>query len=561
MTAADVKAAAGRCAHGRRVPREELGDGNIGNLLRQVTKAWRPPNSSWRKADAPLSSTCGDTEALPRARAVGRLSPATALPGASRAVEDEITPRLEKDLAVARGGRPQGGAAPEWQRPSEDAAWFNALSGAAAAARAIFVCGVLLVGGLVRRPRPRTPPPRRMRVRCCCSSGGVLTIWCVRRSRSCSSGAFTMVALALEVGVPQQQAATPLLNEAGQLTPLAYLLTTALIVLAPLAPRAVVLPVIASCAALYVWLLPAAARNGFAPPLDLLWARDDADAAGFLLTPQSMGGFVAAFWLPLTVINGMAGVGGVGDSLSELKSLRATAVVTTSLFFLWLLVASVLRAPTRYQFICEMADDEVCSGRDADASWLTARGIDGVDARSRRWLCSTTSATSGTRRRRAGWRAAGPTRPSSSASPSRSARTSAPPPSRGASARRRQRGARARSTSPASPSSPSSLAASPSPTSAACRATGWRSTSRLACGVRRPSSSPSSRCCRRCAAGGADGQPAAQLGARVARPLVGRRARRVRLRAAVLVQALRQPHRPLLARPAGDGVLHPVRRQ
>ena len=38
---------------------------------------------------------------------------------------------------------------------------------------------------------------------------------------------------------------------------------------------------------------------------------------GFLLTPQSMGGFVAAFWLPLTVINGMAGVGGVGETSSE----------------------------------------------------------------------------------------------------------------------------------------------------------------------------------------------------------------------------------------------------
>ena len=261
-------------------------------------------------------------------------------------------------LAVAGWWTEDPAAAPDWF----DAAWFNATV-APLLPLPIFVCGVLLVG-----------------------------IWCVgldeclKQLRCCSSGAFTIVCalalflmVALEVGVPQQQAATPLLNEAGQLTPLAYLLTTALIVLAPLAPRAVVLPVIASCAALYVWLLPAAARNGFAPPLDLLWARDDADAAGFLLTPQSMGGFVAAFWLPLTVINGMAGVGGVGDSLSELKSLRATAVVTTSLFFLWLLVASVLRAPTRYQFICEMADDEVCSGRDADAAWLTARGIDGVD--------------------------------------------------------------------------------------------------------------------------------------------------------------------------------------
>ena len=156
----------------------------------------------------------------------------------------------------------------------------------------------------------------------------------------------------------------------------------------------------------------------------------------------------------------------------------------------------------------------------------------------RRWQCSTTSATSRRiRRRRAGWRAAGrgrlPRRRRSAP-----ARTSSPSPSRAAGGVGGDRGLVSGSTSPASPPRPRRWQP-PSPTSAASRATGWRSCRRRL-GTQATSSptshGPARRRRRRRRRGSANNSDARGVG-------LWRRRQPVRLRAAVLVQALRQPRR------------------
>lgn len=143
-----------------------------------------------------------------------------------------------------------------------------------------------------------------------------------------------------------------LVTEHGQATTLAIALVLSSIVLAPIAlTRAgsrVAMVLTAAMPTAYVWLLPVAAKLGFANSMEVLMSHGEADVVGVMTTPQATGWMVALYSLPLFALLRAADVGGRGPQYAS--QLRSTGVATVVLFYLWLLVGCWMRAPVRYSF-------------------------------------------------------------------------------------------------------------------------------------------------------------------------------------------------------------------
>jgi len=145
-----------------------------------------------------------------------------------------------------------------------------------------------------------------------------------------------------------------LVTKHGQTTTLAIALVLSSIVLAPMVlTRAghtgsrVALVLTAAMPTAYVWLLPVAAKLGFANSMEVLMSHGEADVVGVMTTPQATGWMVALYSLPLFALLRIAGVGGRGPQYAS--QLRRTGVATVVLFYLWLLVGCWMRAPVRHQ--------------------------------------------------------------------------------------------------------------------------------------------------------------------------------------------------------------------
>jgi hypothetical protein len=140
-----------------------------------------------------------------------------------------------------------------------------------------------------------------------------------------------------------------LVTEHGQATTLAIALVLSSIVLAPIAlTRAgsrVAMVLTAAMPTAYVWLLPVAAKLGFANSMEVLMSHGEADVVGVMTTPQATGWMVALYSLPLFALLRAADVGGRGPQYAS--QLRSTGVATVVLFYLWLLVGCWMRAPVR----------------------------------------------------------------------------------------------------------------------------------------------------------------------------------------------------------------------
>ena len=143
-----------------------------------------------------------------------------------------------------------------------------------------------------------------------------------------------------------------LVTEHGQATPLATALLLGAVLLAPIvltsAGSRVALVLTAATPTAFVWLLPIAAKLGFANSLATLNSHDEADIIGVITTPQATGWMVALFSFPLVALLRIANVGGRGPQYSS--RLRTTGVTTVVLFYLWLLSGAWMRAPVRYSF-------------------------------------------------------------------------------------------------------------------------------------------------------------------------------------------------------------------
>ena len=146
---------------------------------------------------------------------------------------------------------------------------------------------------------------------------------------------------------------TLLVTEHGQTTMFAAALVLCTIFLAPIVHTrggsCVALVLTASAPTAYVWLLPVAAKLGFANSLETLKSHGEFDVVGVISTPQATGWMVALFSLPLVALMRIADVGGRGPQYAS--RLRSTGVATVALFYLWLLVGCWMRAPVRHQMM------------------------------------------------------------------------------------------------------------------------------------------------------------------------------------------------------------------
>ena len=145
-----------------------------------------------------------------------------------------------------------------------------------------------------------------------------------------------------------------LVTKHGQTTTLAIALVLSSIVLAPMVlTRAghtgsrVALVLTAAMPTAYVWLLPVAAKLGFANSMEVLMSHGEADVVGVMTTPQATGWMVALYSLPLFALLRIANVGGRRAQYSS--RLSTTGVATVVLFYLWLLVGCWMRAPVRHR--------------------------------------------------------------------------------------------------------------------------------------------------------------------------------------------------------------------
>ena len=142
-----------------------------------------------------------------------------------------------------------------------------------------------------------------------------------------------------------------LVTEHGQTTMLAIALVLSSIVLAPMvltrADSRVAMVLTAAMPTAYVWLLPVAAKLGFANSMEVLMSHGEADVVGVMTTPQATGWMVALYSLPLFALLRIANVGGRRAQYSS--RLSTTGVATVVLFYLWLLVGCWMRAPVRHR--------------------------------------------------------------------------------------------------------------------------------------------------------------------------------------------------------------------
>ena len=149
-----------------------------------------------------------------------------------------------------------------------------------------------------------------------------------------------------------------LVTKHGQATTLSIALVLSSIVLAPMmltrAGSRVVMVLTAAMPTAYVWLLPVAAKLGFANSMEVLMSHGEADVVGVMTTPQATGWMVALYSLPLFALLRIADVGGRGPQYKDRSMdaggrgpLRSTGVATVVLFYLWLLVGCWMRAPVR----------------------------------------------------------------------------------------------------------------------------------------------------------------------------------------------------------------------
>lgn len=141
---------------------------------------------------------------------------------------------------------------------------------------------------------------------------------------------------------------TTFVNKYGQATDLGEAVLLATIILAPFAPTRWTVVAAAALPTAYVWLLPVAARLGFANDFDMLASHDQADIIGLIGTSQATGWMIALFSLPLFALLHFAGVGGLDWQYAS--SARTTSQAIVLLFFGWLIVGAKLRAPVRYVF-------------------------------------------------------------------------------------------------------------------------------------------------------------------------------------------------------------------
>ena len=154
-----------------------------------------------------------------------------------------------------------------------------------------------------------------------------------------------------------------LVTEHGQTTTLAIALVLSSIVLAPMMltradgkdaqaarrdwHQSVAMVLTAAMPTAYVWLLPVAAKLGFANSMEVLMSHGEADVVGVMTTPQATGWMVALYSLPLFALLRIADVGGREPQYAS--QLRKTGVATVVLFYLWLLVGCWMRAPVRHR--------------------------------------------------------------------------------------------------------------------------------------------------------------------------------------------------------------------
>ena len=154
-----------------------------------------------------------------------------------------------------------------------------------------------------------------------------------------------------------------LVTKHGQTTTLAIALVLSSIVLAPMMltradgkdaqaarrdwHQSVAMVLTAAMPTAYVWLLPVAAKLGFANSMEVLMSHGEADVVGVMTTPQATGWMVALYSLPLFALLRIADVGGREPQYAS--QLRKTGVATVVLFYLWLLVGCWMRAPVRHR--------------------------------------------------------------------------------------------------------------------------------------------------------------------------------------------------------------------